>query len=291
MFVFKIGEFSQLSQVTVKTLHHYDDIGLLKPAHIDKFTSYRYYTLEQLPRVHRIMALKDLGLSLEQIGLMLNEEMPNDQIRGMLRLKQAEAQQQMRDVRQQLSMIEFRLRMIEAETNFPELDIVVKPLEPITSLSFFVPIPPTLEAGWQQMAKVANALKQAVATGVIKSTGLSVDKFFGSALLESSQFAYERHEILHGVTETQEDVEIDDIGRLTVKEEPPIETAATLLLSSKEQNFMAAIEKATLLRRWAAEHGYHAADYIRFYNFRGPLDTLNREEFIFEAQLPVTVTE
>ena len=66
----KIGEFSQLSQVTVKTLHHYDEIGLLKPAHIDRFTNYRYYTVEQLPRIHRIMALKELGLSLEQIGLM-----------------------------------------------------------------------------------------------------------------------------------------------------------------------------------------------------------------------------
>lgn len=137
MIVLKIGEFSQLSQVTVKTLHHYDDIGLLKPAHIDKFTNYRYYTLEQLPRIHRIMALKDLGLSLEQISLMLNEELPNDQIRGMLRLKQAEAQQQMRDVRQQIAMIEFRLQMIEAETNFPELDAVVKRLAPIQCLSFF----------------------------------------------------------------------------------------------------------------------------------------------------------
>lgn len=160
----KIGEFSQLSQVTVKTLHHYDEIDLLKPAHIDPFTNYRYYTLEQLPRVHRIMALKELGLSLEQISLMLNKEMPNEQIRGMLRLKQAEAKQHMREVRQQLSMIEFRLRMIEAETDFPELDVVVKPLEPIHCLSFFLPRPPTFDAGWQQMAKVASALKEAMAS-------------------------------------------------------------------------------------------------------------------------------
>lgn len=64
----KIGEFSQLSQVTVKTLHHDDEMGLLKPAHIDAFTNYRYYTVEQLPRINRIMALKELGLTLEQIA-------------------------------------------------------------------------------------------------------------------------------------------------------------------------------------------------------------------------------
>ncbi len=63
--VLKIGEFSRLSQVTVKTLHHCDELGLLQPAHIDQFTGYRYYTVEQLPRIHRIMALKELGLSLE----------------------------------------------------------------------------------------------------------------------------------------------------------------------------------------------------------------------------------
>jgi len=43
----KIGEFSRLSQVTVKTLHYYDEIGLLTPAQVDPFTDYRYYTLDQ----------------------------------------------------------------------------------------------------------------------------------------------------------------------------------------------------------------------------------------------------
>jgi len=63
--MFKIGEFSKLSQVTVKTLRYYDEIGLLKPAEVDRFTSYRYYSVDQLPRLNRILALKDLGLSLE----------------------------------------------------------------------------------------------------------------------------------------------------------------------------------------------------------------------------------
>lgn len=288
MIVLKIGEFSQLSQVTVKTLHHYDEIDLLKPAHIDRFTNYRYYTLEQLPRVHRIMALKELGLSLEQISLMLNEEVPNEQIRGMLRLKLAEAKQQMRQVQQQLSMIEFRLNMIEAETDFPALDVVVKPLEPLHCLSFFLPRPGTFDAGWKQMAMVATALKEAIANGVVKTTGLSVDKFFGNTLVESSSYTFDRHEILHSVVKAQEDVELGGIGRLKVKEEPPVETAVTLMISGKELGFPGSMEKATLLRRWALEHGYKSAKYIRFFHFRGPPDTLNPDEFLSEAQLPVT---
>ena len=66
--MFKIGDFSRLAQVSVRMLRHYDKLGLLTPSHIDRFTGYRYYTIDQLPRLHRIIALKDLGLSLEQIG-------------------------------------------------------------------------------------------------------------------------------------------------------------------------------------------------------------------------------
>ena len=63
----KIGDFSKLAQVSVKTLRHYGKLGLLTPAWIDRFTSYRYYTLDQLRRLNRILALKDLGFSLEQV--------------------------------------------------------------------------------------------------------------------------------------------------------------------------------------------------------------------------------
>ena len=54
-----IGEFAYLCQVTVETLRHYDRVRLLKPAHLDKFTGYRYYSLDQLPRLNRILALKN----------------------------------------------------------------------------------------------------------------------------------------------------------------------------------------------------------------------------------------
>ena len=67
----KIGFFSKLSQVPVKTLRYYDQIGLLNPIEVDTFTGYRYYSVTQLPRLNRILALKDLDLSLEQITIML----------------------------------------------------------------------------------------------------------------------------------------------------------------------------------------------------------------------------
>jgi DNA-binding transcriptional MerR regulator len=88
--MFKIGDLSKLSRVSVKTLRYYDEIGLLKPAQVDRFTGYRYYSFDQLPRLNRILALKDLGFSLEQIAQVLNEGLPPAQLRGMLRLRQME---------------------------------------------------------------------------------------------------------------------------------------------------------------------------------------------------------
>ncbi|MEZ4669878.1 MAG: MerR family transcriptional regulator [Anaerolineae bacterium] len=70
--MFKIGEFSRLTRVSLKTLHHYDEIGLFKPAHVDPFTSYRYYTFDQLPHLNRILALKGLGFTLEQIRQLVS---------------------------------------------------------------------------------------------------------------------------------------------------------------------------------------------------------------------------
>ncbi len=69
--MFKIGEFSRLTQVSVRMLRHYDQLNLLKPAQVDTFTDYRYYSAGQLPRLNRILALQDLGFTLAQVKDML----------------------------------------------------------------------------------------------------------------------------------------------------------------------------------------------------------------------------
>ena len=63
----QIGEFSRICQVSVKTLHHYDKIGLLVPAEVDQVTGYRYYQVEQIDSMNYIQRLKRYGFSLEEI--------------------------------------------------------------------------------------------------------------------------------------------------------------------------------------------------------------------------------
>src|ERR1044072_3413394 len=72
--MFRIGDFSRLARVTIKTLHHYDEAGLLQPSHVDPQSGYRYYTAAQLETLQRILLLKDLGFALEQIRELLHAD-------------------------------------------------------------------------------------------------------------------------------------------------------------------------------------------------------------------------
>lgn len=137
----KIGDFARLSQVSVVTLRHYDDLGLLKPASVDPFTGYRYYSAGQLPRLNRILALKDLGFSLEQIESVLAGDLTLDQLRGMLKLKRAEVELRLASEQERLARIEARLRLIEQEDNMPEYDVVLKTVSAMFVASRRVRIP------------------------------------------------------------------------------------------------------------------------------------------------------
>ena len=111
----KISEFSRLAQVPVPTLRYYDQMGLLKPAHVDRFTEYRYYTVEQLPRLNRILALRGMGFSLEQIAQLLKREVTVEEMRGMLLMRQADAEREVQEAQAQLARVAACLEEIERE--------------------------------------------------------------------------------------------------------------------------------------------------------------------------------
>jgi DNA-binding transcriptional MerR regulator/predicted transcriptional regulator YdeE len=125
----RIGDFSKLSRVSIKTLRYYDEMGLLKPVNIDCSTGYRYYAASQLPRLNRILALKDLGFSLQQVGQVLNEGVSSEQLHGMLRLKRAELQQQIAEEQERLARIEARLNTIDMEDAMSDYDVILKQVD------------------------------------------------------------------------------------------------------------------------------------------------------------------
>lgn len=122
----KIGEFASIAKVSIHLLRYYDKIDLLKPNHTDKQSGYRYYQANQLPRLNRIMALKELGFSLEQVASMLDDPISPDEIRGMLRLKRAQIEELLIEEQARLERIELRLKQIDDEGLFPEYNIEIK---------------------------------------------------------------------------------------------------------------------------------------------------------------------
>src|SRR5690348_8715070 len=131
----RIGDFSRLGKVTVQALRHYDQLGLLKPVEVDHFTGYRFYSAAQLPRLNRILLLKDLGFSLEQVKELLDEDLPLQQFAGMLKLKRAEVAQQIAAEQSRLDQIEARLRWIAGENRMPDYEIALKSVEELPVLS------------------------------------------------------------------------------------------------------------------------------------------------------------
>ncbi|PRY42793.1 MerR family transcriptional regulator [Umezawaea tangerina] len=124
--MFSIGDFAKHGRVSVRMLRHYDEIGLLRPAHVDPFTGYRSYEGAQLARLNRVIALKDLGLTLAQVGEIIDEKVGVEALRGMLRLRRAELEASIEADRTRLTRVEARLRTIESEGLMPTEDVVVK---------------------------------------------------------------------------------------------------------------------------------------------------------------------
>lgn len=128
--MFSIGQFARLGAVSIRTLRHYDEINLLRPAEVDPDTGYRFYSPKQLRQLNRIVALKDMGLTLGQIRRLV-DGITVDELRGMLLLRQAQLERELQRQRQHLLGVEARLRNIAQEDDMPSDDIVVKQIPPL----------------------------------------------------------------------------------------------------------------------------------------------------------------
>jgi DNA-binding transcriptional MerR regulator len=126
-----IGEFARLGQVSPRMLRHYDELRLLAPERVDPDTGYRSYGVHQLGRLHRLLALRDLGFTLDQIRDLLEDELLPEQLHGMLRLRRAELEQSVAEQQGRLRRVEAHLRAIEGSSIVKAQDVVIKKTEPL----------------------------------------------------------------------------------------------------------------------------------------------------------------
>jgi DNA-binding transcriptional MerR regulator len=270
----KIGDFSRLAQVSIKMLRHYDDIGLLKPAHIDRFTSYRYYTLDQLPRINRILALKDLGLSLEQIAQMLEADLKTDAVREMLRLKLADLHQELVETEARLTRIENRLKQIELEDKMPDYEIVLKKIEAQRVLSFREIVPAKIEPLFEEV-------KAAVREHRIQVVAPWLAIYHHAGYRERDLDL----EVAIPISESvREAIPLSDGRQMTIRVVPAMETVICAVWRG-DYNGLGGVY--TALTKYLTANGYNYLGPAREVYLRGPGDTDDPTDYLTEVQYPI----
>lgn len=130
--MFTVGQFADVAGVSAKVLRAYDDAGLFTPAWVDPWSSYRYYSPAQLPELRRILALRDVGIGLAEIGALVRG---GADLREALGRRRAALELERREVERRLSALDIRVAL--ADDGSPEPDVVVRriPLEPVATFS------------------------------------------------------------------------------------------------------------------------------------------------------------
>ena len=276
--MFRIGDFSQLGRVSVRTLHHYDDLGLLKPARVDGENDYRLYALEQLPRLHRIVALEELGFSLAEVAAFLAGGA--DGGRGLLEEKRREVAERLETERLRLGRLEARLRALD-EGAPPDYEVTLKslPARTIFSKRYFVP-------HLSQMDTFCTAFYTEL-FAVLTAQGLEpIEPEF--TLFHMDGFTEENLDVEVAVVLSQ-----TDLARLTLPDDDTFavrrlggtKTAACLLHHGLYSDLDRAADALVL---WAGLSGYAGAGPVREVHLSGPVvRTGKAQPVVVELQVPV----
>jgi predicted transcriptional regulator YdeE len=268
----KIGDFSRLARVSVKTLRHYGRLGLLKPAWIDRFTGYRYYALEQLPQLNRILALKDLGFSLEQIQDMLRDDIPAAELRGMLKLKHAELQRRVLDEQARLARVEARLRQIEREGALPEYEVALKQVDPQLVIGIRSTVPSYAQVG-QLFAELYAYLR---------SQGIAPETAYPAIAIHYDTEYRERGIDVEAAAPIPHPVA--DTSRAVVHDLRGAPTMACVIHQGSHESLSVAYNSLTA---WTQTNGYRIVAPNREIYLQGAEPGVDPEEYVTEIQLPV----
>jgi len=273
--MFGIGDFASHGRVSVRMLRHYDAIGLLRPARVDQATGYRSYEARQLWRLNRIVALKELGFTLQQVRPILDDKVSVEELRGMLRLRQAELQSRITADTARLAQVEARLQIIEREGAMPADDVQIKRIPGVrvaeltgTAASFEPEsISPVIGPLYDELS---DRLDRVGLTPTGPAIAYYEDAPDGDGIL------------VHATLPVDADPGNDhDVAILDL---PEIEQAATIVHRGSMDDVMPTIQT---LAHWIDANGYRSAGYNRELYIECGAD---RDAWVTELQEPIATS-
>lgn len=270
--MFKIGEFSKLTQVSIRMLRYYDETGVLKPANIDKNTGYRLYSVEQIPILHRIIFLRDIGFNVSQIAVALNH-WDLDFITNQLKNKQHEIESLIQTEQAMLNKIDIAIHDMAEDKLSINYNVALKRIPAYQVLSLRKIIPDYFSEGllWQEL-----------------------DDFIEREHLDIPPNSY-CLAIYHDVEHKDADVDVEvcvvvnqkghSKAGFIFRDTEKIDSMACAMVYGPYENIAAAYES---LAHWLTKHSqYRMIGQSRQICHRGPWNEKEPSKYLTEIQIPV----
>lgn len=263
--LYKIGMFAGMNHITVKTLRHYDDQGLLPPAYVDEENGYRYYTLGQLPTIHQILALRNMGFTLEEIKSI----QAGASERALLIEKKNQILRQIAEKTAMLAQVECYLSEDKIDTNY---HVLIKELPQVIVASMRKRI-----SSYDEMFNVIPAM------------GCEMGRL--GCVCAEPEYCFS---IYHDGEYREEDIDLEvceavtkvstDSDMVQFKKLPRVETAACLLHKGPYEGFPKAYQAVL---KFVEENGYEICGNPRESYIDGVWNKETAEEWLSEIQFPI----
>lgn len=267
--MFKIGDFSKLTKVSVRMLRYYDEVGLFKPAKIDGFTGYRYYSAKQISEINLIVSLRDIGFNVVDIAVFLKEK-SDEKLEDILKVKSEEIINNIRTEEMRLEKINSAIKDMKKERVNMSYNVTLKSLPSYKVISLRDTIPAYNAEGmlWAR-----------------------IDQYVMAKNIPCSDIAYATYHD-EGHKESEVDVEVimgvdkllEDENGFVFKETDAVEQAASILVPGDYSNLAGAYN---FLANWIEENGYSISGNPRQVAIKGPWNEKNIEDYLSEIQIPV----
>lgn len=268
--MFKIGDFARINKVTIKTLRHYDSLGLLRADKIDSFTGYRFYTADQILRLNRILALKEIGFSLEEIMGILNSTLSAGELESLLEVKRLEIVEHIVNEQSKLDRIKFLIKLCEQEDFVMKYDVVIKKVEPIKIASVRDTIP-----NYGEQAHLWEELVEYINKHGVKMIPPCMVIYYEESYTEGSVDAEIIESIIGDMPETD---------RIKVKTLPGVEEMACVVHKGPYSSLSMAYGA---ISKYIEDSNYEVVAPPRELYLKGEWVTKDPNEFVTELQFPV----
>lgn len=267
----KIGDFSRLSRISIRMLRHYDEIGLLTPKRIDNFTSYRYYSEEQLAVASRIMVLKDMGFGLSTMKEILKNYDDPKALSNYLMVKQAEMRAEEAEIQQRLLLLDTAIKRLRKDDMIMSYDVVLKtmPKRYVASVRKIIP-------AYNQEGMLWNILMSETAPLHM----IPEDNCYSLAMFHDEDYKDSDVDI-----EIQMSVkgEYEDTGNVIFKTVPEVEIASAVYKGSYDQ--ITTVNHA--VANWVKDNGYEFAGAMFCIYHVSPAQTMNPDDLVTEVCYPI----